>query len=172
MILKFCRLVAVALVVAGAVALPADAQRRGRRGGNYSVCGDPTARCGAGVPFQPYDLPFRLPVTAVIWESEQFYAVVLKSMRVRDDFDECELHVPESERLDAQKLFPRNKVFASRCQEPGTLYYMNTAPGQRFMAVYAGRTRAEAARVLARVKETGKFPGANLRRMRVGFNGT
>jgi hypothetical protein len=40
------------------------------------------------------------------------------------------------------------------------------------MAVYAGRTRAEAAKFLAQVQATGKFPGANLRRMSIGFNGT
>jgi hypothetical protein len=40
------------------------------------------------------------------------------------------------------------------------------------MAVYAGSTLAEAKRVLAAVKATGKFPGANLRRIRTGFNGT
>lgn len=163
------RLVAC-LLVAAAFAQHVEAQRR--RGGNYRVCGDPTVRCGAGVPFQPYDMPFRLPETAVIWESEQFYAVVLKSMRVKEDWDECERHVSEDDRLEAQRLFPRNKVFASRCQEPGTLFYTNTAPGQRFMAVYAGRTRAEAERTLERVRATGKYPGANLRRMRVGFNGT
>jgi hypothetical protein len=39
------------------------------------------------------------------------------------------------------------------------------------MAVYAGRTRAEANAMLARVKATGKFDGANLRRMSIGFNG-
>lgn len=170
MILKFCRLFAAALLLAGALAETSEAQRR--RGGSYRVCGDPTVRCGAGVEFGPHDLAFRLPQTAVIWESEQFYAVVLKSMRVRDDYDQCELHIAESERLEAQRLFPRNKVFASRCQEPGTLYYTNTAPRQRFMAVYAGRTKAEADRFLARVRATGKYRGAKLRRMRVGFNGT
>ena len=40
------------------------------------------------------------------------------------------------------------------------------------MAVFAGRTKAEAAKVLAQVKATGKFPGANLRLMQAGFNGT
>jgi hypothetical protein len=40
------------------------------------------------------------------------------------------------------------------------------------MAVYAGSTLAEGKRVLALVTATGKFPGANLRRIRTGFNGT
>ena len=39
------------------------------------------------------------------------------------------------------------------------------------MAVYAGKAPAEANRMLAAVKATGKFPGANIRRMRTGFNG-
>ncbi|MDT7604021.1 MAG: hypothetical protein QOF61_2018, partial [Acidobacteriota bacterium] len=42
----------------------------------------------------------------------------------------------------------------------------------RILAVYAGATRAEAERTLADVKATGKFPGANLRRMRAEINGT
>jgi hypothetical protein len=40
------------------------------------------------------------------------------------------------------------------------------------MAVYAGKTRAEAERMLAAVRATGKYPTANLRRMQAGFNGT
>jgi hypothetical protein len=145
-----------------------DAQR-----GTGSVCGDPTVRCRTGdLVFQPHDLPFRLPPRAVIWESEQFYAVVLRSMRVADEYGECERFIPEAERLEAQTLFPRHKVFASRCTEPGELYYTNTDPKTRFIAVYAGRTRAEADRLLAKVKNTGKYPGPNLRRIRAGFNGT
>ena len=33
-------------------------------------------------------------------------------------------------------------------------------------------TRAEAERLLAQVQATKKYPGANIRRMRAGFNGT
>ena len=41
------------------------------------------------------------------------------------------------------------------------------------MAVYAGTTLAQAKRFLNAVKATtGKFPGANIRPMRTGFNGT
>jgi hypothetical protein len=36
-----------------------------------------------------------------------------------------------------------------------------------FIAVYAGRTSAEAKSLLAQIKTSGKFPGANLRRMQV-----
>jgi len=161
-------------VLLGAVAVLAlgfprggEAQRQQARRGQ--VCGDPAMSCGEANMFQPYDLQFRIPRNAVIWESEQFYAVMLKSVSARHD---CEAHVPEDERLQAQSLFPRHKVFADRCPEAGTLYYTGTNTDYRFMAVYAGRTRAEANRVLAMVRATGKYPTANLRRMRTGFNGT
>ncbi|HAF14727.1 MAG TPA: hypothetical protein DCK99_13735, partial [Blastocatellia bacterium] len=65
-----------------------------------------------------------------------------------------------------------HKVFSSRCADPENLFYTNVSEKHRIMAVYAGTTPAEAKRVLDAVKATGKFPGANLRRMRTGFNGT
>jgi hypothetical protein len=142
----------------------ADAQKR-----RAEVCGDPTVRCLGTNEFQPYDLPFRLPPKAVIYETELFYAIILQSNNAKTN---CEAHVSEDERLEAQSLFPHNKVFADRCPEPGTLFYSNTNTDYRFMAVYAGRTRAEAQAMLARVKATGKYPSANLRRIYVGFNGT
>ena len=160
-------------VVAAACVASLFGRAQAQRRGSAVVCGDPTAQCRT-IPdaFQPYDLQFRLRTNTVIWESEPFYAVVLRSVRVADDWGDCDKFVPESDRVEAQRLFPRNKVFASRCGEPGTLYYTNTAPKQRFMAVDAGRTRAEAERLLAQVRATGKYPSANLRRMRAGFNGT
>ena len=175
-----CALVALALegafvnvttVEATTAATTAARQRRrARRQPNLEVCHDPTRPCRSTATFEPHDLPFRVPARAVIWETGEFYAVILKSFRAPEE--DCEKFVPESERLAAQELFPRRKVFASRCWEPGTLFYTNTTPDTRFMAVYAGRTRAEAERVLAQVRATGRFPGANLRRMRTGFNGT
>ena len=56
--------------------------------------------------------------------------------------------------------------------EAGDLYYLGVAENTQFMAVYAGRTRAEGLAVLEKVKATGKYPGANLRRLSTGFNGT
>ncbi|MET0623313.1 MAG: hypothetical protein ABW250_10070 [Pyrinomonadaceae bacterium] len=156
------------LIVAGGAA----AQRRGARPRPAAVCGDPTVRCRTTVEFQPYQLPFVVPTNGVIWESEQFYAVILKSVRDASKGEDCNVFVPESEREAAQALFPRNKVFASRCFEPGDLFYMGVAEDTQFMAVYAGRTRAEAQATLAKVKAAGQFPGANLRRLRTGFNGT
>lgn len=171
--------VASVLVLLSVLAyVPADARpqrgaARAKRAPQYGkVCGDPTAACPTGEwTFEPHDLKFRLPRNAVIYESEQFYAVILKSVRAPVEYD-CEKFVPEDERLEAQKLFPRRKVFASRCAEPGTLYYTNIAPAQRILAVYAGATMAEARAALEAVRATGKFPGANIRRLRAGVNGT
>jgi hypothetical protein len=170
--LKFLCFVIVGLLMIGVSGLgfSGEAQtRRGQRTQRWQVCGDPTVRCQTSVEFQHYDLPFRVPKTAVIWESEMFYAVILKSVNAKKD---CALNVSEEDRLEVQALFAHNKVFADRCAEPGTLFYTGTSPDYHFMAVYAGRTRAEAERMLAGVRATGKYPGANLRRMQAGFNGT
>ena len=165
-----------ALLLLACVVAPAPAeggagatQRRSQRR-QLTLCPDPTVRCRTSYEFKPHQLPFALPENAVLWETEQFYAVVLRS--VRDTAQDCSVFIPEDERLAAQQLFPRHKVFASRCYDPEELYYTNVAEGQQFMAVYAGRTRAEAERMLARVRATGKYKDANLRRMRSGFNGT
>jgi hypothetical protein len=146
------------------------AQRRRRPVKHLSICGNPTAPCKTIATFEPYALPFRLPENAVIYDTELFYAIMLKSVNARDD--DCGVFVSEDERRAAQALFPDHKVFSSRCAEPGGLSYTNTNPNQHFMAVYAGMTVAEANRMLDAVKATGKFPGANIRRMRAVMNGT
>jgi hypothetical protein len=122
------------------------------------------------VDFHEYDLPFRVPANSVIFDTELFYAIILKSVAASDQ--DCDAFVPETERLQAQLLFSDRKVFASRCVEPGELFYTNVSERHRIMAVYAGTTLTDAKRTLGRVKATGKFPGAYLRRMRTGFNGT
>jgi hypothetical protein len=154
----------------GGVGAAAQGGRRPQR--LAAVCPDPTVRCPTSIEFQPHQLPFRVPRDGAIWETQQFYAVILKSVRDESRGGDCNIFVPEPERVEAQALFPRNKVFASRCFEPGDLFYTGVAEDTQFMAVYAGRTRAEGQAVLAKVKATGKYPGANLRRMRTGFNGT
>lgn len=135
-----------------------------------SICGNPQVACKSVATFQPNDLPFRVPENSVIFDTELFYAVILKSVAAKDD--DCAIFVPETERLAAQVLFPDRKVFSSRCADVENLFYTNIDPKFRIMAVYAGITLAEANRTLAAVKAIGKFPGAYLRRMRTGFNGT
>src|SRR5947209_4939919 len=160
----------VALVLIAFVA-SAPAQRRAKPR-QWILCPDPTAACPTSVEFQPYQIPFRVPATAVISETEPFYAVILKSVRDVSKGGDCNVFVPETDRLAAQSLFPHNKVFASRCFESGDLYYTKVAPDQQFIAVYVGRTIAEARAMLSKVNATGKYPGANLRSMHAGFNGT
>jgi hypothetical protein len=160
-------LVATAALIFFAGASSAQKRRPAKHG---SICGDPTASCKSIATFQPYDLPFRIPKNALIWDSDLFYAVILKS--VSSPADNCEIFVPEKERLAAQVLFLDRKVFSSRCAEPGGLSYTNTSARAQFMAVYAGMTLADANRTFAAVQATGKFPRANIRRMRAAFNGT
>lgn len=142
-----------------------------RKGKLAVVCSDPAAKCLTAHPFAPNDLPFRVPRNAFIYESEFFYAVMLKTNPAQNG-ENCDAFVPEDERLQTQKLFPRQKVFTSRCYEPGLNFYTNVKSEALFMAVYAGRTRSSAAGVLRAVKATNRFPGAHLRRMQAGINGT
>jgi hypothetical protein len=147
---------------------PAQKKRAAKK--YLTVCGNPNVTCPSDITFQPNELPFRFPQKAVIYDTELFYAVVLRS--VPSPADNCDNFIPEPDRLAAQVLFPNNKVFSSRCAEPGQVSYTNTSSKAQFMAVYAGMTPADANRMLATVKATGKFPGAYMRRMRAVINGT
>lgn len=147
-----------------------SAQRRQQPAKHLAICGNPNVSCPSAMTFEPYALPFRMPENAVIYDTDLFYAVILRS--VVSPEESCDNFIPEPERLAAQILFPDNKVFASRCATPGEISYSNTNPRAQFMAVYAGATLADANRMLATVQATGKFPGANIRRMRAVINGT
>jgi hypothetical protein len=175
------RSIALGLVIASLTTLGAGSvlgQTR-RRANRAAICGNPMVACRTSVTFKPNDLPFRVPKNGVIVDTESFYAIILQSMKVNED--NCDVFIPERDRLAAQALFPDHKVFTSRCFDTENLFYTDeTAPRKgtnisdthRIMAVYAARTLAEAKRFLESVKATGKFPGANIRRMRTGFNGT
>src|ERR1700752_1559361 len=84
---------------------------------HLSVCGNPNFTCPSDIKWEANDLPIRFPANAVIYDTELFYAVILKS--VPSPADSCDNFIPEPERLAAQILFPNNKVFTSRCAEPG-----------------------------------------------------
>jgi len=143
----------------------------------YQVCGNPSERCRTSFKFEPYDLPFKL-TGELKWfgeyKSEGFYAVVLGSRKAIPDPDglagykQCSGHFAESERLGVQALFPANKVFASTfgC-DYFQVSYTNVNADYNFMAIYAGRNEADANLVLKKAKTTGRFAGANLRRMQV-----
>jgi hypothetical protein len=165
---KWLFLVLIVAVLCSAVVAQSHAKLR--RAKASAICGNPTVRCNTSVTFEPFDLPFRVPKNAVIFDTELFYAVILKSVAVGDN--DCDTFVPESERRAAQAMFPDRKVFTSRCVEVPHLFYSNISDKHRIMAVYAGTTLAESKRALEAVNANGKFPGAYLRRMRTGFNGT
>ena len=159
---------AAAPPTASTAAKPAQPRRRTA---HLKVCGNPQVACRTSLTFKEYDLPFQMPANTAIYETELFYAVILKSVRSTMG-DDCQVFVPESDRLAAQALFPDRKVFTSRCYEPGEVGYTNTSSTAHFMAVYGGLTLAEANRILAKVRATGKYSGANIRRMRAMLNGT
>jgi hypothetical protein len=165
-------LIVVLVTLGPLTAVAAQSHSKTQRARKATICGNPLVNCrlDRNAHFEPFDLPFRIPNRAVIDDTELFYAIILKSVAVSET--DCDTFVPESERLAAQSLLPDHKVFSDRCTEPGQLFYTNTSEKHRFMAVYAGLTLADAKRFLAIVKATGKFPGANLRRMRTGINGT
>lgn len=146
----------LALALLAPAASP-DGQAPGR------VCPDPARPCPG---FRPYELSFVLPAGGTARAEDRsapFYAVVLRSG------PRCS--VGERERLAAQARFPRSKVFATRFECDGdvenNVTYTGVDARYGFLAVYAGGTRAQADAALARVKATGRFPGANLRRMQV-----
>ena len=163
-------LVVTAAIAVFSVSTSAQSHTKPRRAKASAICGNPQARCVSSVTFEPHDLSFRVPKNSVIFDTELFYAVIVKSVAVPEG--DCETFVSEPERLQAQALFPDRKVFTSRCADPGNLFYAPISDAHRIMAVYAGITATEANRALQAVRATGKFPGAYLRRMRTGFNGT
>lgn len=134
-----------------------------------STCSNPAIRCDSTYSFASYQLPFVIKGELVFgktYKSVAFYAVILKSVKAGSDA-ECAF-VTEHERVAAQSEFGESKVFASRhsCPEE-LLLYQGVAQNINFLAVYAGTTPATAARTLSRVKATGRYPQAYIKKMRV-----
>ena len=130
-----------------------------------AVCPDPANPCAG---FRAHDLSFPLPKDGVARaevRSAPFYAVVLVSGK------RCRLTEPQ--RREAQAMFPGSKVFSARfgCDDDpeNNVSYTNVDPRAGFLAVHAGADRAAAQAMLERVKATGRFPGANIRRMQAVF---
>lgn len=164
-----------------AMLLLVAAREGGAQEARNAICPDPPTPCTSpAVVFKPHQLSFKVlrkgaKGAGPLAVSASFYAVILQSVASDHSNPEpkCESHIPEDERLAAQKLFPERKVFASRydCGEEGSFFnYVDESrkgfdPEHNFMAVYAGETTAQARATLRRVQATGRFPGANLRKM-------
>jgi len=128
------------------------------------VCPDPQNPCVEVERFKPNELSFRIASKFDFDRGQDrsaaFYAVILKSGEL------C--RIPDEERIAAQGRFEGRKVFLHRyfCEEFGDkVTYTNVNRKAGFLAVYAGRTEAEARAFLADAQA--KYPGANLRRMQV-----
>jgi DNA-binding MarR family transcriptional regulator len=126
------------------------------------VCPDPDRPCEG---FKPNELSFAIAKPFAFDRgrdrSQPFYAVILKSAPL------CSLS--DDERVRAQKQFPGAKVFLHRyfCEDFGDkVTYSNVNPKVGFVAVFAGETEADAARVVAQAKAAG-YSDANLRKMEV-----
>jgi hypothetical protein len=124
---------------------------------------NPVSPC-SDANFKRHELCFKTPSDGVAraeFLSETFYAVILKTA------ERCT--ITEEERLQAQTRFPQNKVFSMRfsCDDDieENISYTNVNERFGFLAVYAGLTLKEAKARLAEVKATGRFPGANIRKM-------
>jgi hypothetical protein len=138
--------------------------------GQGKVQPDPTQACG-NVMFKPHELCFETPkdeVARAEFLSEEFYAVILKTA--------APCSIPEADRAEVQKLFPRRKVFSSRfgCDDDveENISYTNVNQDYGFVAVYAGRTLKEAKALLLELEAMARFPGANIRKMRARLVGS
>ena len=157
------------LLIMLVAAFVVSAQKKAKLG---KVCGDPTVMCKSAENFQAFDIPFDTGKNFVIYESEKFYGIVLKSVKLTDFGDCSKPSFAETERIEIQAMFEHNKVFALNCVESGTNYYPGVAEQTAFIGVYAGRTLAEANKFLKTVQATGKFPGIKVRKMSIAVNGT
>ena len=127
-----------------------------------AVCPDPDRPCPG---FKPNELSFSIKTPFTFDrgrdKSQPFFAVILKSAPI------CSLN--DAERLRAQKVFPRAKVFLHRyfCEDFGDkVTYSNVNEKSGFVAVHAGASEAAAQPLLALAKASG-YPDANIRRMEV-----
>ncbi len=105
------------MVMSVATILCVNAQRKPAKVKLGKICGNPRVECRTGgVVFQEHEIPFEVPKgKIIISDSEQFYAVILKTVKLNLEVN-CENAISEEERLEIQKLFTNNKVFALSCE--------------------------------------------------------
>jgi hypothetical protein len=128
------------------------------------VCPDPQKPCTEVERFKLNELSFRIASKFDFDRGQDrsiaFYAAILKSGEL------CKM--PDAERVAIQAQFPSRKVFLHRhfCEDfADKVTYTSVNRKAGFIAVYAGKTEAEAKQFLTEART--KFPDANLRRMQV-----
>jgi hypothetical protein len=145
------------------------------------VCPDPDRPCHSRIrKFAAYELPFRLPTTLKPnreYKSAPFYAVILRTYD--DEACDADDHTAsiERQRLQMQKEYPGRKVFAEySCPNLDAVGYdfQGKMDASRehvlimtFIAVYAGKTAAEANEFLVYVQTV--YPRAVLKRMTASY---
>jgi hypothetical protein len=144
---------------------------------NGAICGDPRVRCVTSGKFGDADLPFKI-AGELKWmgeyRSKSFYAVIVQSRKAIEGSgpaaNDCGGQFTANERRRLQAVFPANRVFSSAfgCYD-FEHSYTNVNVAYNFLAVYGGETEAQAKQVLNKVKGSGKYPGANIRRMQAVF---
>lgn len=127
------------------------------------VCPDPAHPCPG---FKSNDLSFVTEANGTAKadeKSEWFYAVILRST--------VACSITEAQRLSVQTAFSRTKVFSSRFQcdddVENNVRYENTNDRVAFLAVYGGLTLPAARAFFRESRIAARYPGANVRRMRV-----
>lgn len=113
--------------------------------------------------FKAHELPFQIPEIIGESKSVPFYALILKT------YPKCS--IKDTERLAAQRLFPKQKVFYERnCSDDNyedMISYTSVDYNYDFLAVYAGSTLNEAKKLSAQIKKMNHYPGYNIRKMQV-----
>jgi hypothetical protein len=143
-----------------------------------TICSDPANSC-KDERFGPNDLSFNL-AKELKWQntyySVEFYAILLMSVKSKPDDGlgsdkACAGYFGEKKRKEIQTFFLKRKVFSSRfgCSHH-PVSYTGTNSKYNFLAVFAGNTMKESQKALAEAKATGKFKGANIRKMRVVYD--
>ncbi len=138
------------------------------------VCGDPSAACAKRAAFKNEDIPFGYNENAVVAETAEFYAVILKSAKLSEGAD-CEKTPADFDTESYQYNFLRNKVFVARgCYSIQNNYYTKVGNNVIALAVFAGNTKAEADAFLRKVKSITHLntDGAYTLKIATGFNGT
>ena len=144
----------------------------------YDVCGDPQAHCEMGLgSWVLYNLPIAIRGELKMWDvykSRPFYAIVLKLKKQIDsegvDDDACLKGLFDDAELEqTQAYFLDSKVFADNdgCWPAEQVSYSTSIRGYNFLAVYAGKTMQDANAMLKKVKATGMFPAAQIKKMTV-----